>query len=198
LGGALAPVCGMGERMTRVAAARALGVNKATVTKWVQKHPALLGDDGLLDLDELKAHRAQVVDQRLATSGRAAAGSEMVEDRRPSSRASANDFRARTEAAKAEAAELDLAERLGRTLRRDEVESAIADAVTAMADTAATLARERAERLARIGDVREMEAALTALTDEMRDRLSERLASMAQSADAPETADVTPGAERAA
>ena len=80
---------------------------------------------------------------------------------------SLNDHRSRTEAAKAQTAELDLADRLRMTLRRDDVERAAADAGETLKQVAAQIVRDRAERLSRIEDVREMERALDELVTEL-------------------------------
>jgi hypothetical protein len=145
------------ERVTRAEAARTLGVSKGTVWNWVNKHPALLGDDGLIDLVELRSHRDQVANPALQTRLKA----KPVSD--PAARAGGpvlNDHRARGEAAKAITAELDLADRLKLTLSRADVESQIGQAGEILKRKAAELAKDRAEALARIDDPRTMERAL--------------------------------------
>ncbi len=150
------------ERVSRAEAARKLGLNKSTVTRWVQEHPALLNDDGTVSLDQLRAHRDLTVNPKLVTRGPQIGPSEGAAPV-PAGRAGANglnDVRSRTESAKAESAELDLAERLNLTLRRDEVEEAVAAAGQMMKQIAQRLVRERAEAMARIHDDRQMERAL--------------------------------------
>jgi len=145
------------ERMTRAAAARELQIDKSTLTRWVQKHPALVGDDGLVDLAELRDHRDQVANPALQTR---------LKHRTPAAtrespgRESLNDHRSRGEAAKAVSAELDLADRLKLTLSRQDVESQIAQAGELLKRKASELAKDRAEALARIEDPRAMERAL--------------------------------------
>lgn len=74
-----------------------------------------------------------------------------------------NDHKTRRERAMADDAELDLAERLGVTLQRREVESAVAEAAELLKQTATQMIRDRAEILTKIEDVREMERALDEL-----------------------------------
>lgn len=129
--------------MTRADAARVLDVNKSTISRWVEKHPALLGDDGLVSLSELRAHRAQMINPALQTAVR----NEAVRPR-PAARADAqpslNDHRARSERAKAVQNELDLADRLKLTLVREDVERQIAAAGEVIKRRAGELAKDRA------------------------------------------------------
>ena len=57
------------ERVTQAEAARTLGMHKSTVTRWVQKHPALLDDAGLVSIDDLRRHRDETVNPKLITRG---------------------------------------------------------------------------------------------------------------------------------
>lgn len=162
------------ERVTRAAAARTLELNKSTVTRWVKDHPALLDDSGLVNVDELRQHRDLTINPKLQTR-RADGGARITRtigsapDYDPDrSGRSLNDSRGRAETAKAETAELDLAERLSLTLRRDEVEAAVMAAGEILKQTAQRLARERAETFVRINDVRQMQKALE---DLLRDLL---------------------------
>jgi hypothetical protein len=147
------------ERVTRAEAARALALNRATITRLVQKNPALLDADGRVNLDELRELRDATVNPKLQTRGRLVEKPDTL-----------NDNRARTEAAKAETAELDLAERLGLTLRRDEVEAAIASAGAELRQLAFQMARDRAEAIAAASDVREVETMLEALMRDLLER----------------------------
>lgn len=158
------------ERVTRAKAARLLGVDKSTMTRWVQHHPALLGDDGLVDLQQLRQHRDTVINPKLQTRKAARPRPAGAEEGGAATGIAAaapapagpnlNLHRERGEYAKAVNQELDLAERLKLTLVRAEVESAVKDAGEALRRTAATIARDEAEKLARIEDPRQMERAL--------------------------------------
>lgn len=155
------------DRVSQAEAARVLGVNRSTVSRWCKAHPALVDADRLVSISELEDHRAALINPKLQTRG-AAASSEPkpapAAAAAPVQGMSLNQDRARVEAVKADSAELDLAERLRQTLRRDEVEAAIADTGEKMKQAAAQLARDRAEALTRIEDVREMEIALQEMT----------------------------------
>ena len=155
-------------RVTRAEAARRLGVHKSTIKRWCDKHPALIGPDGLVDPEEIRAHYETVAHPGLqARRGRPAeAAPDPVQPPREGA-ATLNDHRSRSEKAKADSAELDLAERLGQTLRRDQVEAAVAEAAEILRQAAGQAARDAAERLARIEDVREMEVALDAMVREV-------------------------------
>lgn len=142
------------DRVTRADAARQIGVNKGTISRWIQKHPALLGDDGLVSVEELTRHRDQVVNPALQTKGTASA------DRQENQGPSLNDHRSRKERAVAYDAELDLADRLKLTLLREDVERSVAEAGEMIRQKASQISRDRAEKLARIDDVRAMEKAL--------------------------------------
>jgi hypothetical protein len=150
-------------RMTRAEAAMRLGVHKSTIKRWCDKHPSLIQEDGLVDLGELERHRAEHAHPGLQT--------RMGHQPAPmQTQGTLNDHRERNEKARAETAELDLAERLGLTLRRDEVEAAIAEAAEIMKQTAMQLARDNAERLSLIDDAREMDQALTDMVHQMLTR----------------------------
>lgn len=137
------------DRVTRAEAARALALDRATITRLVQKNPALLDDEGRVSVDEVKALRDAVLNPKLQTRTSGANAASHL-----------NDVRGRTESAKAETAELDLAERLSLTLRRSDVEEAIAAAGALLRQTGFQMARDEAERLMACTDAREAERAL--------------------------------------
>lgn len=174
------------SRMTQSAAARELGIHKSTVTRWVQNHPALVGDDGMVDVAELRQHRDAVVNPRLQTrqgSGAAPGGNTAAQPLAPNM----NDHRTRGEYVKAVMAELDLAEQLKLTLRRDDVARAVASAGDVLKRTASGLAKDRAEHLARIDEPRAMERALDDLMREMLEKGATALIlALASDADATE------------
>lgn len=167
------------DRVTPAEAARQLGCNRATVGRWVKKNEALTDENGLVSVEELRRFRAEVVNPANATRG-PATGDEPQTPRGPSM----NDHRARRERAQADEAELDLADRLGRTLDRRQVEIAVGDAVDAMRQAALQAARDRAEALSRITDPREMERALTDFLDVALSAAGERLAAELTEAEA--------------
>lgn len=168
----------MDDRVTRAEAARQLGIDRATVTRMVQANPALLDDAGRVSVVEIAALRQSVVNPKLQTRGIAAPMSAA-----PGGGSGLNEARERSETVKAELAELDLAERLGLTLRRDDVEAAVAQAAEVIKQTSFTLARDRAEVLARISDPRQMEQALEGLMREVLTKASQALSLAAVPAD---------------
>jgi len=174
-------------RVTRAEAARQLGLDKSTITRWVKKHPALLDAHNRVSVAELERHRDTVVNPALQTR-KVAAGDEPAPSRRRETPAgpSLNDQRARSAAAKATSDELDLADRLKMTLRREEVEAAVAEAGDLMRQKAAQLVRDRAEALAMIDDTRAMERALDEM---MREFLASAARALASAAAETEGAD---------
>lgn len=173
----------MQERVSRAEAARQIGVNKATITRLCKANPALLGDDGLVNVNEIASLRQAVVNPKLQTKT-AATGKAPDEP----SASSLNGSRGRVESVKADMVEMDLAERLGQTLRRDDVEATVAAAGNLLRQTAFAVARDRAELLARIEDVREMERALEDLMREVLDKGVQALSLAAASAEASSAA----------
>ncbi|XAI95597.1 hypothetical protein [Nostoc phage Nsp-JY21] len=151
------------DRVTRAEAARELALNRATITRLVQSNPALLDDDGKVSIEEIAALRDATVNPKLQTKGGAAPARAL------------NDTRNRTESAKAQTAELDLAERLGLTLRRDEVESAIAAAGAELRQTAFQMVRDRAEQFAVVSDVRDAEAMLDQFVRDLLEKAANAL-----------------------
>ncbi|MEC9434484.1 MAG: hypothetical protein VYD87_16390 [Pseudomonadota bacterium] len=138
------------DRVTQAEAARQLGLNRSTVSRLVAANPALADEGGRVSVEEVRRLRAETSDPRLATKTPDAA--------RPAS--TMNDHRARAERAKADVAELDLAERLGRTLDRRAVEIAVGDAAETLRQAGVQMARDCAEALSRVEDPREMEREL--------------------------------------
>lgn len=178
-------------RTSRAQAARELGLDKATITRWCQKHPALLDEHGLVSVEELREHRLTVVNPKLQTRVAATAAAETTPATLSPEPAgpSLNDHRTRKERVQADDAELDLAERLGLTLRRDDVERAIAEAGDVMRKTAAQMVRDRAERLSVVDDARAMERALEDMMRDLMAAISAALAEACSSGDRPEDRD---------
>ena len=133
--------CNMSDRVSRAEAARTLGVSPSTITRLVQANPELLDKTGEVSV------------------------AEIIELRR-SGQLTVRSARADMDRAKATMAEMDLAERLANTLRRDDVEAAFSTAVAVLKQTSADLVTSHADQLARIGDSREMERALEDLMRE--------------------------------
>jgi hypothetical protein len=161
----------MQERVSRAEAARQIGVDKSTITRLVKDNPALLDDAGHVSVSEIAQLRHATVNPKLQTrTGKQNPVPDFGEVR------ALNGARGRAETAKAEMAEMNLAERLGQTLRRDDVEIAVAAAGNLLRQNAFAVARDRAEILARIDDPREMERALEDLMREVLEKGVQALA----------------------
>lgn len=191
----------MDERVTKAEAARVIEVNRSTVTRWCNKHPALVDEDGKVSIEELARHRDTVINPALQTrkgkgkeeaapkaSGPSAEGApaETAPATAPDSGPNLNLHRARSEEIKAFTAELDLADRLGRTVERSRVEAAAAEAAELIKATAAQLVRDRAEPISRLEDVREVELALGEMMDELLQKAAKALAGAAGGDDGAE------------
>lgn len=159
------------QRVSQAEAARRLDVNRSTISRWVKNHPALADEAGRVDLEELRRHRETQIHPGNQTKTRAKKSTPADASGKSAGRApeALNDHRARRENANAANAELDLADRLKLTVRREDVEAAAADAGEAIKQRAFQIVRDKAEALARIDDVRGMEKALE---DIMHDLLS--------------------------
>lgn len=138
------------QRCSKAEAARLLGINKATVTRWCQSHPALVDEAGTVDPEELRRHRDATIDPRLQTKTAAPRTQP----------GTLNDHKTRRERATADDAELELAKKLRLTVERRKVEAALAEAKEILAQALAQQLRDQAEALARIEDAREMEQAV--------------------------------------
>lgn len=172
-----------------------MGVNRSTISRWLQKYPQLIDADGLVDVDELQEHRRDVINPANQTKmnpliddsappPRAATIEPKVErENRRSKTTSLNDHRAQHEQTKAALAALDLAERLGETLSKSQVESAAAEAGQAIKAAAAEAVKSNAEKLATIDDVKEMELALQYMFDAMLKRAARALQGVSGSDD---------------
>lgn len=170
----------MQERVSRAEAARQIGVDKATITRLCKANPALLDDAGQVSVAEIASLRQATVNPKLQTrtgpQGKVSSADDVQ---------NLNSARNRAETVKAEIAEMDLADRLGRTLRREDVENAVAAAGNILRQNAFQVARDRAESLARIEDPREMERALE---DLMREVLEKGVQALTLAAAPTETA----------
>lgn len=175
------------SRVNQAEVARRLGVNRSTVKRWLDKHPALMDEDGLVDVDQFRAHRDAVANPGNQTRTKSAK-TDPRSSEPLSGLPSLNDHRARSAAAAAMGAELDLAARLKMTLLREEVEVAAADAGEVLKQTAAQLARDKAEVLALIDDPRAMERAIQDMMDELLSKAARELRSIAQEQDSESAA----------
>lgn len=183
-------------RVTRAEAARQLGLHKSTLSRLCRDNPALLDEAGRVDVGEIRALRQAVINPKLQTRGPGAPEAGPPEpqpepDPGPAPQPSGttlNASRERVEEARAIEAELNLAERLGRTLRKSEVEAAIAEAGEAVRQRAAQVARDRAEQIARIEDVREAEQALTDAFRVVMAAVAEELGAAVAGDDRPDAA----------
>lgn len=165
------------SRVSLSAAAQELGVNRSTVTRWTQAHPALKDENGRVSVDELRTHRALVIHPGNQTNTTPPPDTLPDSDGRPA--ASVNEARRRREEARAEEAELDLAHRRRQTLVRSEVEAAVSEAGEIIKQAALQLARDRADALALIDDGRAMEVALETLVRDLLDQAAHALAVVA-------------------
>lgn len=156
-------------------AAREIGVNRSTISRWCAAHPALLDDDRRVSIEELQEHRRTVINPALQTRG---GKQKPAPEPRASETAVSgmNADRARRERSRADREELELAELMGQTLRRDDVEAALQSAAEVIRQTGGQLAKDHAERLAALDDPRAVEVHLMEMFRELQARAAEALA----------------------
>ena len=165
---------GAGRLLGVRAAARALGLNPSTVSRYLKDHPELnRGSDTrpLVDLNELRRHRAANIDA--GRSGNHAglllgqgdginganghAQPDQAGELPTGAPAYAAARRAR-ESVLAERARLDLDEKVATLCVRGEIEEATAAAVQALRRRLSDLAPRLAEEIAALGEPREIQA----------------------------------------
>lgn len=158
------------DRVAPAEAARRLGVNRSTLSRYFRRYPELVGSDGLVSIAEVRQHRADNVNgvksanyrgggeiageapepavedtEALAEAPDAEAGAPAASGRAGVTYA---DAKRRREEAAAHKAELDLAERLGQLTPKDEIEGRAADLAQQVRERAGQVVREVAERAA--------------------------------------------------
>ena len=161
-------------RVTRADAARELGLNRSTLTRWCGKHPSLVDDQGLVSVEELREHRQTVVNPALQTRGGEGAAGQ-GQSASETAMSNLNTDRARRERSRADLEELQLAEKMGQTLRRDGVEAALQGAAETIRQTGTQIVRDNAEKLARMDDARAVEVHLDEMMRQLQARASAAL-----------------------
>lgn len=156
-------------------AAKALGVNKSTISRYVAANPELnhaeAGKPPAVDIDELSAHRGNTVNKLM--SGNHA--SDLIdegdndEDKPPQLIGYAKS-KAEREAANASMAQLQLAERVGQVCDKAGTEDAAYELGQMLTELLNSRNRRLADELATMADPREIRARLDA---EDRDLLGE-------------------------
>ncbi|MGE4085973.1 MAG: hypothetical protein AB7H93_23555 [Vicinamibacterales bacterium] len=177
-------------------AADIVGVNKSTLSRYLEQHPSLVrqrnGKAKLVDPDEVKAHRERHVNPAMAGNhaGRLQgddAGDDEDDDAPApgggDQAASGGLTAARTdrEKLKAQRERIAFARELGQIVDRAAVESMALSAATMVRERLAIMTRRVAERLAALRDAREVAAVLNeehaavlkALAEALRDEATE-------------------------
>lgn len=148
------------QRITQSAAAKKLGVHKSTVSRWIKTHPSLLGDDRLVDFDQLQQHRDALVNPALQRPAPSDADQLPLSTASGKSTETFRDSKSRREAALADEAERRVADLLGQTMVRADVEAAAAEAYILANRLITEHVRTHADRLCSITEPREMEREL--------------------------------------
>jgi DNA-binding MurR/RpiR family transcriptional regulator len=142
-------------RLTITDLAKAVGVHKSTVSRQTRRL-GLVGADGLVDLEEYRAARADL-DPALQTTG----GTGPARVAPPRSSGGLAVERERKMAADAAMAELALARERGRLVDRAAVEAAVEDLARRMRDRVLAVPREVAGDCARLGEEGAIQGRLT-------------------------------------
>lgn len=176
-------------------AADVIGVSHSTVSRYLKRYPDLnRGTAGrpLVDVDEYRLHRGENI--HVPASGDAPTPAVPAVPADPASASAAdadadvpsyNKEKARREKANATTAELNLAERLGKVVPRDEVEATIFEAGQALRDAMERRSHELSERLAVMNDP----AAIAALLEQEDRKLLKEFLENLQAAVADESDD---------
>jgi hypothetical protein len=136
--------------MTITAIAAAVGVHKSTVSRQARNWK-LVGDDGLVELDEYQRLRSAAVDPALQTSGPGAAAAAAPPGE-PKEMPALAAGRTRKVSADAELAELELARRKEQLLDREQAERAAEDLARRLRDRILMVPRAIARELVLLPD----------------------------------------------
>jgi hypothetical protein len=150
--------CNKAGRLKPGTAALGLGINRSTLKRYLDQYPELLGDDGKVDLEQLRKHRTdnpnvadavRKVEQRHATQPK------------PSETGSGRTHaKSRLDETKAIQADLDLAERLNQVVDPGEIVDAISEAGNYLRERFTAADPILCERLAAESDPRQIKAVL--------------------------------------
>lgn len=141
------------QRLKSAQAAQELGINRSSLKRYLDQYPELLGEDGKVDLEQLRQHRADnpnVADAVRKVEQRQAA--------RPKADSGRTHAKSRLDETKAIQADLDLAERLNQVVDPGEVIDAISEAGNYLRDKLLAVDPILCERLAAETDPRVIRA----------------------------------------
>ena len=157
--------CNASGRRTPYTAAQELGINRSSLKRYLDQYPELLSDDGKVDLEQLRQHRAdnpnvadavRKVEQRQAARPKAADAS-----------GGRTHAKSRLDETKAIQADLDLAERLNQVVDPGELVDAVSEAANYLRDKFLAVDPILCERLAAESDPR----VIRAIEREERERI---------------------------
>ncbi len=165
------------QRLKQARAAEALGINRSSLKRYLDRYPELMGEDGKVDLDRVRQHRADnpdVVD--------AARKVEEHKVARPKADGRRMETKSRLDEAKAQQAELDLAERLGQVVDPGEMLDAVAEAGNFLRERLINVDFVLAERLASEIDPRQIRALLQQERRDLATELKKKFDAIVQAA----------------
>ena len=141
--------CNNPARLKSGTAAQALGINRSSLKRYLDQYPELLGDDGKVDLEQVRQHRAD--NPNVADAVRKVEQRQVVRSKPEAGRTGA---KSRLEEARAVEAEIDLAERLQQLVDPGDAVDAISEAANYLRDKFTTVDPILCERLASESDSR--------------------------------------------
>lgn len=159
--------------MTRAEFARHRGCDRALITRWVKRGRLVLTEDNQVDVEASEARIDETADPKRAGEVRSRPGRGTRGQALDPIRAA----RTRNELAVAEARELDLAERRGELVRRDQAERAATLAAGAIAKALEAMPTRIGGRMAAMfgGDERQAIAVLDEEADALRKLIADEL-----------------------
>ena len=166
-----------GELVSVAAGARALGINKSTLSRYLNKHPELVADRTarnwpLIDVEAVRQHRADNLQESKALNHAgggvredaddAPAESETGERRSRTANSTLNQARAVEAAAKAQKTQIELAQMKGELCTVKSVEDGGFEAGRRLQEGLMRATKPLADKIATMNDPREIKALLDA------------------------------------
>jgi hypothetical protein len=138
--------CNNAGRVKPAEAARKLKINRSSLSRYLQQYDTLLDDAGLVDLEELRQHRAD--NPRIADQSAAQGDAGDAPKSKSAATASRKGAKGRVDEIRAWEAERDWAQSIGQLIDPSKLQDEALDAVTALRDKLMAPEQTLCERLA--------------------------------------------------
>jgi hypothetical protein len=179
--------CNASGRRTPYTAAQELGINRSSLKRYLDQYPELLGDDGKVDLAQLRAHRAD--NPNVADAVRKVEQRHATQPKPAETGAGRTHAKSRLDETKAIQADLDLAERLNQVVDPGEIVDAISEAGNYLRERFTAADPILCERLAAESDPRQIKAVLEEEHRKVMTEVQAKFAAAAKLVPEPKTID---------